>query len=203
MLPRMWTQNAAVYGELTTEGVHHLVETLSVTSSDVFWDLGCGVGKAVVQVALETDVAHSRGVELSVSRVEYGQEALRTLCSTPTRNRPVEEQDCIDKIEGRVTLLSGDISETDFSDGTHIYAGSLLFPDALMEDIADKLMDTGSKVKTFSTLRRFPDAVESKYKRRFKLWKTIDISVSWQEMTPIYIYRARGTGGSTPADPQR
>jgi len=185
-----FNQNSAVYGELTTEGVHNLIELLNLTREDVFWDLGCGVGKAVVQVALETDVAASRGVELSASRVKHGLESLQTLRST-TRKRSVEEQECIDKIQERITLLSSDISDTDFSDGTHIYAGSLLFPDALMEDIADKLMDANAKAQSFSTLRRFPDAVEAKFKKRLKLWKTVDISVSWQEMTELYIYRIR------------
>jgi len=190
-------QNSAVYGELTTEGVHSLIEILDLSAEDVFWDLGCGVGKAVVQVALETNVRASMGVELSTSRIKHGLASLEALQNS-SRKWQKDEQDRIDTIAGnRLSLVCGDISKTSFKNGTHVYAGSLLFPDSLMVDIAVSLMDPQSKAKTFSTLRKFPEEVEEKYKRRLKLWKTVDISVSWTELTEMYVYKIRLPAGRT------
>jgi hypothetical protein len=117
------------------------------------------------------------------------------------------------KIGDRVSLLCGDITTTNFKNGTHIYAGSLIFPDALMVsypqqlclllvwavcqflnaqvEIATQLLDPASRAVTFSTLQKFPEEVEQQYIRRLKLWKTTDVAVSWQELAPLYTYKIR------------
>jgi len=61
---------SATYGEITADSVSQLIDLLNIRAQDVFFDLGCGVGKAVIQVALETHCKLSVGVELSKSR--YG-----------------------------------------------------------------------------------------------------------------------------------
>jgi len=85
------SQNAAVYGELEIDGVHTLVSLLGLKSEDIFWDLGCGVGKALLQVALETD-AKCMGVELSSTRVDYGIAALKKFDQLPFPHLTDEEK---------------------------------------------------------------------------------------------------------------
>ena len=61
----------------------------------------------------------------------------------------------------------------------------------LQAQIAEEICDQGSSVDTFATLRTFPQATMDKHARRLRLWKTVELSVSWQELAPVHIYRVR------------
>jgi len=83
-------------------------------SSSVFVDLGCGRGRAVLQVAAHSPAARAVGLELSESRLEQAEMALQDLQDQGVQLRPVE-------------FRQADLSSCSLEDGTHFYLCSTAF----------------------------------------------------------------------------
>jgi hypothetical protein len=83
-------------------------------SSSVFVDLGCGRGRAVLQVAMHSTVSKAVGIELSESRLEQAEAALEVLQQQGVPLRPVE-------------LRHADLSSCSLQEGTHFYLCSTAF----------------------------------------------------------------------------
>jgi tRNA G46 methylase TrmB len=87
---------------------------LAMDSSSVFVDLGCGRGRAVLQVAMHSPVSKAVGIELSESRLEQAEAALEVLQQQGVQLRPVE-------------LRHADLSSCSLQEGTHFYLCSTTF----------------------------------------------------------------------------
>ena len=70
---------APTYGEITYESTETLFDILKLTTNDVIYDLGSGVGKFIIQAYLNTTVKKAVGVELSSTRIKRANEALYRL----------------------------------------------------------------------------------------------------------------------------
>eukprot|EP00775_Hariotina_reticulata_P007502 gene7502-7712_t len=108
------TGGSASYGEIQAGGVDTLLRYLALDSSSVFVDLGCGRGRAVLQVALHSPVGRAVGIELSASRLEQADMALEHLQQHGCTLRPVE-------------FRLDDFSKCNLEDGTHFYLCSTAF----------------------------------------------------------------------------
>lgn len=140
------------YGEVTPMGVRqliHLMELKGEAGEDeqrdpiIFYDLGSGAGKLVVQFFLEKVVTASIGVELSPARHALAVEAWENLQKSPdVLNQRNTYQSTDQKIEElpRVQFLNQDILDTDFSDATHLFISSLCFPDDLICKICEVIL---------------------------------------------------------------
>ena len=64
----------AIYGEITYNGVKTLAHSINFRDKH-FLDIGSGIGKAVVQIALETDVKSSTGYEIIPARFNISCQA--------------------------------------------------------------------------------------------------------------------------------
>merc|ERR1711871_438345 len=60
--------SASVYGEMLAEGIEMVLAQLQLGPTDVFYDLGSGVGKFSMQIALRSRVGMVRGIEFSKTR---------------------------------------------------------------------------------------------------------------------------------------
>ncbi|CAH8624456.1 unnamed protein product [Schistosoma haematobium] len=67
-----------VYGETSFELISQMIDTIAVTSDDVFIDLGSGVGQVVLQVCASTDAKFCYGIE----KAEYPANCASRLDST-------------------------------------------------------------------------------------------------------------------------
>ncbi|KAL6062214.1 Nucleosomal histone H3-Lys79 methylase [Balamuthia mandrillaris] len=72
-------EDADTYGEISVESVETLIEKTGMNEQDVFYDLGCGLGRVVIHVALSTDVKAAKGLELSKRRITFAKEAKKKL----------------------------------------------------------------------------------------------------------------------------
>uniref|UniRef100_A0A0N5A340 Histone-lysine N-methyltransferase, H3 lysine-79 specific n=1 Tax=Parastrongyloides trichosuri TaxID=131310 RepID=A0A0N5A340_PARTI len=61
------------YGELTYYGFEVLKSHLSINNSDIFVDLGCGVGQIVFQAAATTPIKKAIGVECDENRINVAK----------------------------------------------------------------------------------------------------------------------------------
>ena len=130
------------YGEITIRGMRELEPRLGPREGDVFYDLGSGTGKAVIQAALEWPVERAVGVELSPSRNGIGEVAM-------SRAEPLLQQ--------RVQLRQGDIIACEgCEDASLVYVASLLFDEPFMQRLGARLSSL-PKLRTLATLKRFPE----------------------------------------------
>ena len=189
------SRDPSTYGEITELGARQLFQRMGlfhrktkwlnnndddVDDDDrfVFYDLGSGVGRLVVQAYMELPNLKSvLGVELSPTRHEaaltawsiIGQDAvnlrrqhmmtIQTNDKQNGRTNPITDNDDGDATVDncRIEFRQGDLLKQDLSNVTHIYLASLCFTDDMMHQIARKLINGAPKLQCVATLRKFPN----------------------------------------------
>ena len=159
-------QNEYTYGEVEFLGLAAILELCEPRAGQVFWDLGCGAGRALLAAALLYP-------KLKVYGVEYLPE-LAELCRRTVSSLDTQLQ------VARVTVLQGDILDVDWSNASFVYASSICFSDELMEGIASKssALRLGAK---FITLKPLPE------NNIFTLRQCIRVRMTWGK-AGVYIY---------------
>jgi SAM-dependent methyltransferase len=133
---------SATYGEVTKESTNTIVNQFKehFNENTVFYDLGCGLGKMVIHVALQYNPKKSCGIELSKERLKGAND--------------LKEKHCKDnKI---ISFIEGDFFSNDFSDATVVYIDNT----AMSHDITKKIIDNLKKGCLF-ICRKKPDFIET------------------------------------------
>lgn len=161
------------YGEITYEGVKGLIEDLKLTKDDVFYDLGCGIGKMVAQVYLESPVKKSVGIELSRKRSELAKKLRERLAKDG-------------KLEHKRALnfRRADISKVNISDATVIYFASTTFPTEFMKKMTEKFASLKPGVR-IATLQSLPSH------EKVKFVKELVLPMTWSDRSAVYIYQVQ------------
>lgn len=159
------------YGEITYEGVNEILKRFKLNKKDCFYDLGCGIGKMVMQVYLTTPVKKSVGIELSKSRIETASKAKAQL----------NEKNKIKK-NRELVFEENDLLKANIDDATAIYIASLCFSDDLMQKLADKFSKLKKGLRVAS-LRTLPNT-----ENYFELKETAHLSMTWSSSCPVYFY---------------
>lgn len=115
-----------IYGEITKSGVDILLREIkkrkSITSDDVFYDIGSGNGKLPIHIALVSDFKKVKGIEISDIRYLYSNHILKNTVGY------------IDNIE----FINDDVRNIDISDATVIFINDVLFSEEDVEHIFEK-----------------------------------------------------------------
>lgn len=100
-------ENHAFYNEVTRDGAEKMIEVLSkvMGKSAVFYDLGCGQGKLIMHLAIQTKMSKIVGIELSKERYD---QALKN----------AEE---IEFPFTQPSIINADYRTVDLSDATVVY----------------------------------------------------------------------------------
>ncbi|DAZ93047.1 TPA: hypothetical protein N0F65_009795 [Lagenidium giganteum] len=178
------------YGEVSVASMSKTVlPLLKLEEDDVFYDLGCGTGKVVVQAALETPCRVSRGIELMQNRVVEGQRALERL-----KKKQLDDYSTKD-----VCIVQGDICqpppEAPMTDATVVFINNVCFGPELMLRVMD-MLECMPKLKRVVTLRKLCERHrENKCARGGNLCTSYvhppqesEIHVSWADKTSVYLY---------------
>ena len=178
-----------IYGEITVPGVHTLIHWLLQRSASApaasphrlpeggwaFADLGSGVGRMCIHVAYMARAwgcVRSVGIELShtrhvaaVTAAERAREAgaLRNACP--------------------LHIVEGDIMKEPLDDLTVVYVASLLFDDAMLDELAERL-EAARGVQWVATLRPLNPARLS----TLQLDASIMLPMSWDEDAEVFLY---------------
>lgn len=160
----------ATYGEITDEAVQKLIDELKLKRTDVFYDLGSGVGRMTVKMHLDSPVKKAVGIELSPSRFQ----------SAVNIQKKLEEQG--KKAKGRILAFKNDdILKANIDDATVIYTASTCFSDDFMKKLTDKLakLNKGLRVMTLRQLAPHDS---------FKLIKQYTLPMTWSRNVEVYVY---------------
>ena len=107
--------SASTYGEITPLGASQVIRKFRsrLGPDGVFYDLGCGLGRFVSQVALLTDVKKAVGVELCPNRIAAARELAEKVTFPGTKP----------------TFVEGDFLKQDYSDATIVYVDNTMYTD--------------------------------------------------------------------------
>lgn len=135
------------YGELSRESVEVLLETLGFTKTptDVFFDLGSGVGKIVTHAAVVGAATKAVGVELNTGRHRAAVFQLEAVAKD------------VPSVADRVTLLNADMLEVDLTAATALYLNHACFPADVRSQITKKILDTAHNVQVIIAAPTMPD----------------------------------------------
>lgn len=167
------------YGEIPYDSAAHIIDDLQLTRHDVFYDLGSGVGKLVIQVYLTTPVKRSVGIEISPTRWNIAESSRKELATDDHM------------VQGReLAFINQNISKASLSDATVCFISGITFPQQLIQSVMDRLSSLDHDVKVLSVLPLPPH-------KQFTLLKTYNVPMSWYpEGVDVCLYKV------TPANTQ-
>ena len=169
---RLRPGRAFVYGELTAVGVAQLIRAAGIGPGDRFVDLGSGVGKIVLQVALAVDGAMAMGFEIDGDRHAYAATALAR----------AEAEGLL--APGRCTFLHADLLTADLSAGTVFFANSICFPPILLNAMARRIAALPGR-RVFATLSGLPPRLSA----AFAMHEQRTCQTSWSPGVRLHVYR--------------
>jgi hypothetical protein len=164
------SKGSPIYGEINQQALSYLLDYLQLAPKDVFYDLGSGVGKVVMQTALSTPVGRAAGVELSVARYEEALVALERACNYETN------------LSKRVQFYNEDLLTTNLHKATVIYTCSTAFSQSFMKKLSEHLANFKHNFKLIS-LQDLPESPD------FELLEILKLDMSWTRKAPVHIYR--------------
>jgi SAM-dependent methyltransferase len=168
---RLRANRSTVYGELTTKGIRKLLTRLRLNQRDVFYDLGCGTGKVILEIGTAVPLKKCVGIEIAKSR----------LLKAETVTRKVREQGLVKARQ--LELRHENFLNSDLSDATVLYTCSTCFSDNLMKQLTGKIAALNREL-LFIT---FQDLVRDH--RNFQLLDTWHLDTSWKKGAAVRVYK--------------
>lgn len=164
------TGACSTYGELMPAATDRLVEHLRLGSDDAFYDLGSGLGKVVLQVAMRAPVRRCVGIELVRDRHRFATAMLAK----------VREQGLLRARE--CGFRNGDFMRARIGDATVIYTCSTAFSTTFMSGLAERLAALPQGLRWVST----QDIDDNPW---FELEDVLRLDMSWRRRSRVHVYR--------------
>jgi len=159
------------YGEVTYKGAAKLFKKFKLKKNDVFYDLGCGTGKLVIQAYLTSPAQKCVGIELSKTRYKVAEKAKKALA----KEKKLEKK-------RKLNFQNNNLLKSNIDDASAIYVSSLCFSDDLMKKLTEKLSSLKNGLQ-LATLRMLPE------NDHFKFIKTLTLPMTWSNNCPVHIYK--------------
>lgn len=169
------------YGEITPLGIEQLVNKLplGLNSEDAFFDLGSGVGKAVIQAFLTSPLRLAVGVELAESRHKHATRALRSVAEA----LHVQAVQDVLHLDGRTLRFAQSNALTfDFTAATVAFVSSLAMPRKVIRGLQDRI---SSLVP--GTLAAFSTKLAGCHRGLHYLEK-LNLEMTWLSSSAMYLY---------------
>lgn len=120
-----------VYGEILFDSVEKLIRLLNIDENDIFYDLGSGNGKLVMQVFSNSPVKKAYGIEFFPVRSHASEKALKNLYKM--------HPDLLDE-DRIISYQIQNIKDIHYlDDATIIFMCSTCFPKELLDVVYDKI----------------------------------------------------------------
>lgn len=180
------------YGEVSVESMSSVIlPFLKLEEDDVFFDLGCGTGKILVQAAILTTCKRAIGIELMQNRVQEGQKALKRL-----------NERKLDVLQDKhIEIFCGDMfeppEEAGLMDASVVFINNVMFGPQLMLKVL-ALLKAMPKLKRVVTLRKICERHGKEKCERAGNYcieyvhppEEAEIDVSWADKTSVYLYES-------------
>eukprot|EP00747_Dinoflagellata_sp_TGD_P067488 gnl/TRDRNA2_/TRDRNA2_155294_c0_seq1.p1 gnl/TRDRNA2_/TRDRNA2_155294_c0~~gnl/TRDRNA2_/TRDRNA2_155294_c0_seq1.p1 ORF type:complete len:365 (+),score=42.50 gnl/TRDRNA2_/TRDRNA2_155294_c0_seq1:45-1139(+) len=175
------------YGEVTYAGMESLYGALKLVPGDVFYDLGSGVGKLVLYVALRGEVSCSIGLEVGEKRHKFaisanenlGREIVRR-ASLPGSNAEESALAMLDLPCAERSVRLADISKTRYHDASVVLMCNLCMDMGIQRRTLDQLLKC-PVLKRLVCTSPLPHA-------RLKLARNVKVACSWARTSSWHVY---------------
>jgi Histone methylation protein DOT1 len=164
------THSSPTYGEIMPTATDRLVEHLRMRADDVFYDLGSGVGKVVLQVAMRAKIRRCVGLELVRSRHRIARRMLEQVRATGL----MRAKEC--------ELRCADFMRAPMGDATVLYSCSTAFSTPFMNQLAARLAQLPTGVRWVST----QDIDDNPW---WVLEDVLRLDMSWRRRSHVHAYR--------------
>lgn len=165
---------SSIYGEILYPSFSKILNFVDFNNYDCFVDIGAGIGKVCLQVALNTDIKNILGFEILTDRVAKANTVL-------TKAR-IELPDILTPKD--IQYFNQDFTNFNFNaiNATNIlaYSCSTCFTKELLYKIGDTI-NNNDKISKLLSLRPIPNLT------RLKLKSIIDVECSW-DSAECFIY---------------
>ncbi|KAJ3309281.1 Nucleosomal histone H3-Lys79 methylase [Boothiomyces sp. JEL0838] len=156
-----------VYGEIKHSFVHELIREADIKSTDIFLDMGSGIGNVVLQIAAEC-LCESYGIEIMEIPSNFAKKQ---------RNEFLSRMRYYSKPCGRIFLKQGDFLEDEsiskvISKADVIFVNNYAFDPALNQAILAKFLDLKESAKII-TLKSFVPLNSRQQNRRVNAIESI------------------------------
>lgn len=161
------------YGEILYEGVNTIINNININEQDIFYDLGSGIGKLVLQFFLSTPIKKAQGIEASLAR----HQVAANIFNKVTQQLP----ELFTQNQGQRLLQSaqGNFLLHDILDATIIFIDSVCFSEETLKHISTIL----------NNCPHLKHVISSKALTiKLPLEKKLQLACSWQPTTECYLY---------------
>lgn len=162
---------AFVYGEIEFEPFIALLSMCQINQYSVFYDLGCGTGKAVIACEIVYNVRKSCGIELLPLLYEAATQLQQTLLDIPEYYSQAR----------RIHFRLGNICDADILDATHVFINSTGFFGDLWKTISRQVETVKKGTIIVTTSKKLASPC-------FEIQKITPIEMSWG-VVDAYIQR--------------
>jgi len=164
------------YGEAEIDSFAWVLNHAHPQPGEVFYDLGSGLGKAVIAAFLLNNFSKLVGIEL-LSDLASAADTLLERYNTEVHPQLPQDSAAAKQSTDAMSLIEGDFLELDWSDADVVYANATRFDQPLMEAISKK----AEKMKPGS---RFVITTTPLLSNKFSMQKRGKSAVSWMGNTP-------------------
>jgi len=164
------TNSSPTYGEIMPTATDRLIEHLRLRKDDVFYDLGSGVGKVVLHVALRAPIRRVVGVELARSRHRIARRMLDQVRAMGL----LRASEC--------ELRCADFMRAPLHDATVVYTCSTAFSTPFMNELCTRLARLTTGLRWVST----QDLDDNPW---FVLEDVLRLDMSWRRKSKVHVYR--------------
>jgi len=182
-----FTEHVTTYGEVSNQGLvimadvfkRHAPLSKFAPSNRNFFDLGCGVGRVVVGIAILVPEIHSNGIEVVPDRIRIAQTALHRIHSK--------------NISSRIQIRQGSFLDpaTTYASSCWIFISNLCLAPETQRALAERLEKECSPGCVIICSREFPFSVENP--RFEKIDSGITIPMTWSATSTCCVYRCKNS----------
>ncbi|MBF0206011.1 MAG: hypothetical protein HQK53_03900 [Oligoflexia bacterium] len=168
-----YAQKNVIYGEITYNGAITLFEKLNIKGNDVFYDIGSGVGKLVLQAYLTTPAKKSVGIELVGSRAKKAETVYQQLMNQGILSKAGNKE---------LKYVEADVITSDLSDATTIFWANLTWEEGVIDKVVQKLSSSVKHpllIVSHKSLDNYPN---------MKLKEAFTVECTWTSRSNVYLY---------------
>lgn len=141
------------YGEIEYISLTSILELCNLKPNEIFWDLGCGLGKCLSAVYLNYP-------SIIVKGVEYIEELYNICC---------QNLSSIKFNENIPQVIHGDLMKVDWADADIVYCANICFPDDLNAGLTQKLLNLKPKSRVLLLKRLDIEGYKLVFNSRIKM----------------------------------